>query len=261
MIFQNEGQFIKEWIEYHLLIGVEHFYLYNNNSTDNYKEILQPYVDKGIVTLTEWPEPHGQLSAYADCYQRRKDEVHWLGYIDADEFVNLQRDNSLQSMLRRYRNYSALQLQWRHFGTSGLIEDSGLVIEDFTAAWPWLCNVGKTFINNNYKFSLISCHFHVARFLGIPLYPVNDRKFPSPYLTWLWRRGLGKTAYLNHYFSKSYSWYDYKDRKRTSALSAKNAKVKRSEGRFELHELNNFTRDFSIQRWLVFLKLRMNDKK
>ena len=29
-IFKNESVFLKEWLEYHLLIGVEHFYLYNN---------------------------------------------------------------------------------------------------------------------------------------------------------------------------------------------------------------------------------------
>ena len=37
-IFQNEAPYLKEWIEYHRLIGVEHFYLYNNGSTDNYDE-------------------------------------------------------------------------------------------------------------------------------------------------------------------------------------------------------------------------------
>ena len=30
-IFKNEGIFLKEWLEYHLLIGVEHFYLYNKS--------------------------------------------------------------------------------------------------------------------------------------------------------------------------------------------------------------------------------------
>ena len=34
-IFKDESLSIKEWIEYHKLIGVEHFYLYNNNSTDS----------------------------------------------------------------------------------------------------------------------------------------------------------------------------------------------------------------------------------
>ena len=29
-IFRNEALFLKEWIDYHRTIGIEHFYLYNN---------------------------------------------------------------------------------------------------------------------------------------------------------------------------------------------------------------------------------------
>src|SRR4051812_43400023 len=54
-IFQNETFFLREWIEYHRIVGVEHFYLYNNLSTDNYLEILQPYIAEGIVELFDWP--------------------------------------------------------------------------------------------------------------------------------------------------------------------------------------------------------------
>lgn len=46
-IFKDESLSIKEWIEYHKLIGVEHFYLYNNNSTDSSVSILQEYVEEG----------------------------------------------------------------------------------------------------------------------------------------------------------------------------------------------------------------------
>lgn len=71
-IFKNESVFLKEWLEYHLLIGVEHFYLYNNFSEDNYQDILAPYIEKGQVTLTEWPVQFGQLPAYKDCFQKQK---------------------------------------------------------------------------------------------------------------------------------------------------------------------------------------------
>src|SRR5436190_22744853 len=57
-MFQNEARFLKEWLEFNILIGVEHFYLYNNYSTDNYLEILQPYIDAGIVDCIGWPYSH-----------------------------------------------------------------------------------------------------------------------------------------------------------------------------------------------------------
>ena len=43
-IFKDEAPYLREWLDYHLLAGVEHFYLYNNDSTDDYAEMLKPYV-------------------------------------------------------------------------------------------------------------------------------------------------------------------------------------------------------------------------
>ena len=66
-IFKNEAKYLKEWIEFHRIIGVEHFYLYNNNSDDNYLDVLKTYVEQGIVDLIEWPFAQGQISAYRHC--------------------------------------------------------------------------------------------------------------------------------------------------------------------------------------------------
>ena len=43
-IFKNEGPYLKEWLEFNHLIGIEHFFMYNNNSEDNYLELLNPYI-------------------------------------------------------------------------------------------------------------------------------------------------------------------------------------------------------------------------
>ncbi|MCI9362446.1 MAG: glycosyltransferase family 92 protein, partial [Hungatella sp.] len=74
-IFKDESSVLREWIEYHLIVGVEHFYLYNNDSIDNYKEILDPYINKGIVTLIEWPGKQRQISAYEDSIEQYSGET------------------------------------------------------------------------------------------------------------------------------------------------------------------------------------------
>ena len=35
-IFKNEEPYIKEWIEFHKIVGVDHFYLYNNKLISKY---------------------------------------------------------------------------------------------------------------------------------------------------------------------------------------------------------------------------------
>lgn len=48
-ISKNEGPYIKEWIEYHKLVGVDRIYFYDNESQDNTKEVLKPYIEDGTV--------------------------------------------------------------------------------------------------------------------------------------------------------------------------------------------------------------------
>jgi hypothetical protein len=46
-----------EYLMYHILIGVEHFYLYDNSKRplDVSRSMLRPFVDANIVSLHFWP--------------------------------------------------------------------------------------------------------------------------------------------------------------------------------------------------------------
>lgn len=263
LIFKNEASYLKEWIEYHLLIGVDHFYLYNNFSDDDYKNILEPYIKRGLVTLIQWPYKFAQVAAYEDCYKRVKNETHWLGFIDADEFINLLKYNNLKSFLQRYNSYPALFLYWRMFGTSGIVEEPNkyLVTELYTSSWPYLSNVGKTFINNDYGRFVIGLHQSKAMIGCFPLFPIDDKRLFKPYfinpLSSIF--GYIPKVYINHYWSKSYVYYKYKDFEKGDADDSRNIEQRRRPGRFELHELKNSVRDYSIQRWLILLKIRMEN--
>ena len=258
LIFRNEARFLKEWIEYYLMIGIDHFWLYDNNSEDNFREVLEPYISRGIVTLIDWPQKFAQQAAYRDCHRRTKHSVHWMGYIDADEFVNLHKENNFKDFLRHFRHYPSVNLHWRDFGTSGHLKEEGLCTERYVAAWPYLCHMGKGFLNNDYNFMRVWIHEHWAKWGPIRLYPVSDNKLPVPYAPTLWRNcGIGKRAYLNHYFCRSREWYLYKDKQRGSANAAASNPIKLMAGRFELHELKCTVHDYSIQRWLTLLKERI----
>ena len=63
-IMKGEEPYVKEWLDYHLLAGVDHFFIYDNESTPEFKEILQPYINAGIVTYTFYPGKARQYEAY-----------------------------------------------------------------------------------------------------------------------------------------------------------------------------------------------------
>lgn len=48
-IAKNEGPYLREWIEYHRLVGIRKIYFYDNESEDDTRAILAPYVDAGVV--------------------------------------------------------------------------------------------------------------------------------------------------------------------------------------------------------------------
>ena len=263
-IFRNEATFLREWIEFHLLVGVEHFYLYNNFSEDNYLEILQPYIDSEIVTLTDWPIESGQLSAYLDCFNRYKEHTEWIAYIDLDEFICMRKEIDIKDWIRPYKNYPTVYVNWKMFGISGIMEHDKqkTVIEQYTASWEHLSNAGKSFINTRFNFKEIGCHlsYPAIRICGLPstILPINE--FKKSFHHWVCRAPKRKESgiQLNHYYYRSYSQYLYKAFKRPDAMSPASGEVRRKEGVFELQETRCIAKDFTIQRFLTLLKRNMN---
>ncbi|HCC04319.1 MAG TPA: hypothetical protein DEP51_05650 [Clostridiales bacterium] len=54
-IVKNESRYIKEWIDYYLLMGVDRIYLLDNESTDNLKEVIREYIDKEKIIYIALP--------------------------------------------------------------------------------------------------------------------------------------------------------------------------------------------------------------
>ena len=131
-IAKNEGKYFVEWIEYHKLVGAEKFYIYDNESTDNTKEILQPYMDSGIVEYTYRKGAKQQLPVYADCLERFRFDTEWIAFIDLDEFIVPVEHKNIQTFLQNFKDCSAVQINWICYGSAGKkAEEPGLVMEKF----------------------------------------------------------------------------------------------------------------------------------
>ena len=86
-ILKNEGHYLKEWLDYHIVAGVEHFYLYDNESPDNQAEVAKPYVAAGLVDYIPAPGKFMQCAAYNDAVKRFKFQSRYMAFIDGDEFI------------------------------------------------------------------------------------------------------------------------------------------------------------------------------
>ncbi len=127
-IFQNEASFLKEWIDYHRLIGVDHFYVYDNISTDHPREILDAYVKEGVVEYIYWNRTYTtdkewwvvQCDAYKDALRRAKNRSKWLAIIDTDEFIVPIQDRDLKLFLLDFEDFGGVCIHWVFYGSSGI---------------------------------------------------------------------------------------------------------------------------------------------
>ncbi|WP_420317642.1 glycosyltransferase family 92 protein [Ekhidna sp.] len=99
--FKNENPYLKDWIEYHVKVGVNHFYLYDQDGGEEAQEILRPYEEKGIVTrhpwthldgtrfdgATKWWQRNKNHMGFAHAAKNYRKEFQWLMKIDVDEFL------------------------------------------------------------------------------------------------------------------------------------------------------------------------------
>jgi hypothetical protein len=135
-IFKNEAHCLDEWLTFHEGVGVEHFYLYDDGSSDGFRDVLRPWMKRGLVTLTDWTGGN-QTPAYNHCLRRVRMQTRWLAFIDLDEFLFSPPHPDLRTALGAYADSPALFVYWVLFGSSGhRMRPAGSVLESFTRCLP-----------------------------------------------------------------------------------------------------------------------------
>jgi glycosyl transferase family 92 len=131
-VYYNEAPYLREWIEFHRIVGFEKFFLYNNRSEDEHLEVLAPYIDDGTVIWHDWPLFPGQIQAYDDCLQQHRHDSRWIAFIDLDEFLFSPTGRPVPDMLVDLEQFPGVGVHWAVFGFSDHIEKPpGLVVENY----------------------------------------------------------------------------------------------------------------------------------
>ena len=201
-IMKNEGPYLKEWLDFHILVGVDKFYLYDNGSTDNTTKILKPYIERGIVDYTYFPGRAQQRPAYYDVINKHADDTRWLALIDLDEFLVPVKHKTLPKFLHSLPRFSQLIVSWVDYGSNGhKTKPNGLVIENYTKHardnWGVKSIINPRLItylgNPHYNYVAGSTIDENGRKIG----KINQEKNPTT---------INKIR-CNHYITKSYSEY------------------------------------------------------
>lgn len=208
-VIKNEAQFLKEWIIFHLYRGVEHFFLLDNNSTDNTFEVLKPFIDVGVVTYGRYKNDFfPQMLGFTEIINFTKDKTFWLALIDPDEFIQTKLYSSISLLLEEYEGFSALAAHWLCFGSSKLTNTPKQVISLYRRA-PYANHINnkiKCFVrpgvtakaNGSHWFDYTEGFAVNEKFEKMP----GDHNIPK---SWCPKSSTGRRIRICHYPIKSYA--------------------------------------------------------
>lgn len=209
VIIKNEAPYIREWVSYYILNGVDRFYIYDNESTDNPAEVLKDYIESGKVVLINCPGKAKQMPVYNDALSRYRYKTRWLMIVDADEFFVTQDGSKISDFLKDYENYAALAVNWVMYDSNGHVKrPEGLVIENYKTVHglpnPKNLHV-KSIVNPRKVKMCVNPHYCEYK---KDFYAVNENfeKVIGPVTE---MQSVSKIR-VNHYYCKSYEEYEAK---------------------------------------------------
>jgi len=261
-IVRNEAPYIEEWIEFHLIQGVQHFFLYENDSTDATWEILKRYEEAGIATIEKISGVGKQRPAYDKCLKDHGKKSRWIAFLDCDEFLsNSDRNNkasevrlasgewlpegTLRNALKDYEEYPALAVNWLLFGSGGYTnKEEGLVIDRFRFRSLTADKHVKSIVQPALTISTGN-NAHYFKLIG---QAVNEHKEIQPTI-YYWIEPNVRYFKINHYHVKSKQ--EYFERK--AHIDVDNVDRGDIQTRFMAHDINQMY-DPTLSRYTEVVK-------
>jgi hypothetical protein len=253
MIVRDEGRYLREFMAYHLLIGFDHFFIYDNDSADNTPAVLAT-IPADRYTVIPWPaslnHPVMQDAAYDHCVANEAGTYDWLMFMDADEFLVLRKHRTIGELLTELDFADEIGFNWRIFGDGGHRRyQEGLVIERFLYASREDFHVNRHMksMARPSKISRARAHAHSLVPGSIMVSP-SGRQLPPGEPTTSEHDTDHSVAQVNHYFGKSWEeWRIKRDRGMVDAPGGQGSRM-RPDSDFHGHNRNDMVDGRIVRR-------------
>ena len=205
VIIKDENDYLDEWLDYHLNLGIDEIFLYEDYGSKSHEDIVKPYGDRvhlnSIDVIFNSPYPNKNVIDTGENIQVQlfyyftkfyKNVFDWVLFNDIDEFLILKQP--LHDLLKEYDDKPGLLLHWRWYGASGHIKKpEGKVMDNYKKCYKF---------HSDFPYNMKS-FLNCKKFKNWeqPTHKVEGAVFP------LTEWG-GHKAWINHYFTKS--WEEWK---------------------------------------------------
>jgi hypothetical protein len=187
-IAKNEDNYIDEWVNYHLKMGFDDVFIYQN---DWNCKVSNPNVIKLILNGEE-----KQINSY-NHFILNNTNYDWAAFFDVDEFLVLKKHNNIKELLINYIDYQGIGINWVMFGNNGheSIGDGYSLVKRFTKRQIGVDQHIKTILNLRYSKDVsMSVHNPNKPIVDSHLNTIEGAFNPN---------GNDEIVQLNHYFCKT----------------------------------------------------------
>jgi hypothetical protein len=229
----KDEDYLEEFIIFHYLQGVQHFFIYDNESKIPLIKRLNHYFYKKLCTIIDFPGKVKQMLAYNHCLINYGKDTKWMAFIDGDEFILPKNDKKLIDFLKYYESYSAIAINWIIFGSNfNDYKKNGLLLENYTLCNNKIDGHFKTICKPNDVKEITNPHFLILKetnngYVDCKKNILNlEQPFNFNYTT--------DIIQINHYWGKSYQELKTKIEK---------GRADNTEKRKMLHEYHDYYND------------------
>lgn len=167
-MFKNESHILHEFISHYIKQGVDHIFMIDDNSNDNYIQILQPFINEGKITLILNDLNYRQIDAYNNYCLECCKKYEWVIICDLDEFIYARNGfNTIKDYLNTVdEKVEQIAIPWKIFGSNGYntIEKTQpeSVIKSFTkrSNYNKINDLQGVIVNDDKRYS---CNKYIVR--------------------------------------------------------------------------------------------------
>lgn len=166
-IAKNEELYIEEWFNAYRKIGVNHFYIFDNNDEGNtaLAELVKrnQYTDVSLIDVRgpEKLKKYGyQFGCYKMAYDQLSKDYDYMGFFDIDEFLYLN-DKTIPDWLAEHKEFDytdVIKFNWLYYGDNGLVHyDNRPVQKRFKEPCPINTKYAQNFPESLHIKCLLKC--------------------------------------------------------------------------------------------------------
>lgn len=137
---KNETRYLKEWVDYHIGLGIDHIFLFEDYGSDSHIHIVgnNNHVTLSTVERFGIHNYHNTKTQHKVCCKlldecKMRGDYDWILFIDADEFITFEDGYDLQRVCNEYANAPAILMSWMNYGANGHIKrPQGKLLDNYT---------------------------------------------------------------------------------------------------------------------------------